>query len=261
MDNRERACRVELAAAFRIAARLGMHEGICNHFSLALTDDGREFLVNPHGYRFGELRARDLLRVEAGGRVLSGEGEVEPSALFIHGRMHLALPQVRCILHTHMPYATALTSIEGGRLEPINQNALRFVDQIAYDDDYGGLALDAAEGDRIAAALAGKRILFLANHGVVTVGPSVARGLRRPLLSRARLPEPGAGDGDRPAAQARAGGRGEAHRRRVRELREPGRAALCRAPAAARARGAGLRRMTAHQGAFASTRPVFELSW
>ena len=174
MDNRERASRVELAAAFRLAARLGMHEGICNHFSLALTDDGSEFLVNPHGYGFGELRARDLLRVEAGGRVISGNGEVEPSALYIHGRMHLATPELRCILHTHMPYATALTSIEGGRLEPINQNALRFVDQIAYDDDYGGLALDAAEGDRIAAALAGKRILFLANHGVVTVGPSVA---------------------------------------------------------------------------------------
>lgn len=174
MDNRERASRVELAAAFRMAARLGMHEGICNHFSLALTEDGREFLVNPHGYRFGELRARDLLRVEAGGKVLSGDGEVEPSALFIHGRMHLARPQRRCILHTHMPYATALTSIEGGRLEPINQNALRFMGQIAYDDAYGGLALDAGEGDRIAAALADKRILFLANHGVVAAGPSVA---------------------------------------------------------------------------------------
>jgi ribulose-5-phosphate 4-epimerase/fuculose-1-phosphate aldolase len=174
MENLERAARIELAAAFRMAARLGMHEGICNHFSLALTDDGREFLVNPHGYAFGELRARDLLRVETGGRVISGEGEVEPSALFIHGRMHLARPQLRCILHTHMPYATALTSIEGGRLEPINQNALRFVDQIAYDDDYGGLALDDREGDRIAAALTDKRILFLANHGVVTAGPSVA---------------------------------------------------------------------------------------
>jgi ribulose-5-phosphate 4-epimerase/fuculose-1-phosphate aldolase len=88
--------------------------------------------------------------------------------------MHLARPQCRCILHTHMPYATALTSIEGGRLEPINQNALRFMGQIAYDDAYGGLALDAGEGDRIAAALAGKRILFLANHGVVAAGPSVA---------------------------------------------------------------------------------------
>jgi len=174
MDNRERVGRVELAAAFRMAARLGMHEGICNHFSLALTDDGGEFLVNPHGYRFGELRARDLLRVDAGGQVLSGSCDVEPSALFIHGRMHLARPDCRCILHSHMPYATALTSLEGGRLEPINQNALRFTGQIAYDDEYGGLALDAGEGDRIAAALADKRILFMANHGVVAVGPSVA---------------------------------------------------------------------------------------
>jgi ribulose-5-phosphate 4-epimerase/fuculose-1-phosphate aldolase len=174
MDNRERVGRVELAAAFRAAARLGFHEGVCNHFSLALSDDGGEFLVSPHGFQFAELRARDLLRVETGGRVLSGQGTVEPSAFFIHGRMHRARPQARCIMHTHMPYATALTSIEGGRLEPINQNALRFTDQIAYDDEYGGLALDDAEGDRIAAALGGRRILFLANHGVVTVGPSVA---------------------------------------------------------------------------------------
>jgi ribulose-5-phosphate 4-epimerase/fuculose-1-phosphate aldolase len=174
MDNRERVGRVELAAAFRAAARLGFHEGVCNHFSLALSDDGGEFLVSPHGFQFAELRARDLLRVETGGRVLSGQGTVEPSAFFIHGRMHRARPQARCIMHTHMPYATALTSIEGGRLEPINQNALRFTDQIAYDDAYGGLALDDAEGDRIAAALGGRRILFLANHGVVTVGPSVA---------------------------------------------------------------------------------------
>ena len=72
MDNRERVGRVELAAAFRLAARLGMHEGICNHFSLAMTEDGREFLVNPLGHHFGELRARDLLRVDVDGRVLSG---------------------------------------------------------------------------------------------------------------------------------------------------------------------------------------------
>jgi ribulose-5-phosphate 4-epimerase/fuculose-1-phosphate aldolase len=174
MDNSERVGRVELAAAFRMAVRLGFHEGVCNHFSLALTDDGREFLVNPHGRHFGELRACDLLRVRTDGTVLSGEGEVEPSALFIHGRIHLAKPRNRCILHTHMPFATALTSIEHGRLEPINQNALRYTDQIAYDDDYGGLALDDAEGDRMATALGERRILFLANHGVVTVGPSVA---------------------------------------------------------------------------------------
>jgi ribulose-5-phosphate 4-epimerase/fuculose-1-phosphate aldolase len=88
--------------------------------------------------------------------------------------MHIARPDVRCILHTHMPYATALTSIAGGRLEPINQNALRFSGRIAYDDAYGGLALDAAEGDRLAAALGDKRVLFMANHGVITAGRTVA---------------------------------------------------------------------------------------
>ena len=174
MDNSERVGRVELAAAFRLAVRFGFHEGIDNHFSLALTEDGREFLVNPYGRHFGELRACDLLRVGTDGRVLAGEGEVEPSALYIHGRMHAARPDLRCILHTHMPYATALTSVAGARLEPINQNALRFIGRIAYDDDYGGLALDAEEGDRLAAVLGDKRVLFMANHGVTSTGASVA---------------------------------------------------------------------------------------
>ena len=106
--------------------------------------------------------------------MLAGDGEVEASALYIHGRMHVARPELRCILHTHMPYATALTSIEAARLEPINQNALRFTGRIAYDDAYGGLALDAAEGDRLAAALGDKRVLFMANHGVITTGRTVA---------------------------------------------------------------------------------------
>jgi len=174
MDNRERVGRVELAAAFRLAVRFGMHEGVCNHFSLALTDDGGEFLINPHGRHFGELRARDLVRVDTDGRVISGDGEVEATALFIHGRMHRARPDARCILHTHMPHATALTSIEGGRLEPINQNALRFYGDVAYDDDYGGLALDGDEGERLARAAGGKRLVFLANHGVVAMGADVA---------------------------------------------------------------------------------------
>ncbi len=174
MDNRERAGRVELAAAFRLAVRLGMHEGICNHFSLALTDDGREFLINPLGHHFAELRASDLLRVRADGEVLSGAGEVEASALHIHGQIHLARPDLCCVLHTHMPYATALASLEDGRLLPIHQNALRFAGEVAYDHDFGGLALDADEGRRIAAALGDRRVLFLANHGVITAGANVA---------------------------------------------------------------------------------------
>ena len=146
--------RIDLAAAFRWAARLGFHEGVCNHFSVAVSPGGDRFLVNPHGRHFSEIRASDLLLVEPDGSV-AGDGEPpEPTAFFIHSRLHRGLPHARCILHTHMPYATALTTLEGGRLEPVNQNALRFYDQIAYDDDYNGLALDEAEGDRMCAAWA-----------------------------------------------------------------------------------------------------------
>jgi ribulose-5-phosphate 4-epimerase/fuculose-1-phosphate aldolase len=73
-----------------------------------------------------------------------------------------------------MPYATALTLLENGRLEMVEQNALRFHDDIAYDDTYNGLVVDNAEGDRLARALGDKRVMFLANHGVIVVGPSVA---------------------------------------------------------------------------------------
>lgn len=174
MDNLERHGRVELAAALRSACRLGLHEGVCNHFSLALSEDGHEFLVNPQGLHWSELKASDLVRVRGDGTILSGNGPVEDSAFHIHGRMHAARPDARCIMHTHMPYATALTSIEGGRLEPVTQNALRFTGAIAYDDAYGGLALEASEGDRLAAALGDRRILFMANHGVAVAGSEVA---------------------------------------------------------------------------------------
>ena len=78
-----------------------------------------------------------------------------------------------------MPYATALTTVENGRLEPTNQTSLMFHDRIAYDDDYGGLALDADEGKRMCAALGNKQILFLANHGVIVTGGSVAEAFDR----------------------------------------------------------------------------------
>jgi ribulose-5-phosphate 4-epimerase/fuculose-1-phosphate aldolase len=166
--------RIDLAAAFRWAARLGFHEGVCNHFSVAVSPSGDRFLVNPHGRHFSEIRASDLLLVEPDGSV-AGDGEPpEPTAFFIHSRLHCGLPHARCILHTHMPYATALTTLEGGRLEPVNQNALRFYDQIAYDDEYNGLALDEAEGDRMCAALGNRQIMFMANHGVSVIGHSVA---------------------------------------------------------------------------------------
>ncbi len=167
------AARIDLAAAFRLAVRMDLHEGVCNHFSLMLPD-GRHFLLNRYGLHWGEVSASNLLLLDAEGNVLRGGGEFEKTAFYIHSRIHLANPRATCVLHTHMPYATALTLLENGRLEMVEQNALRFYEDIAYDDTYNGLVVDNAEGDRLARALAGKRAMFLANHGVIVVGPSVA---------------------------------------------------------------------------------------
>ena len=167
------AARVDLAAAFRLAVRLDLHEGVCNHFSFMLPDC-KHFFLNRYGLHWSEVTASNLLMLDAEGRVLQGEGEFEKTAFHIHSRIHLANPSAACVLHTHMPYATALTLLEGGRLEMVEQNALRFHDDIAYDDIYNGLVVDNAEGDRLARAMGSKRVMFLANHGVIVVGPSVA---------------------------------------------------------------------------------------
>src|SRR5882672_4818369 len=169
----ERAARIDLAAAFRLAARMELHEGVCNHFSLMLPD-GKRFLLNRYGLHWSEVTASNLLALDAKGNILEGGGEFEKTAFYIHSRIHLHNPRAACVLHTHMPYATALTLLENGRLEMVEQNALRFHDDIAYDDTYNGLVVDNAEGDRLARVLGEKRVMFLANHGVIVVGSSVA---------------------------------------------------------------------------------------
>lgn len=169
------ALRRDLAAAFRAAVRFGMHEGVCNHFSLAV-DGNRTFLLNPHGVHFSRLRASNLALIDADGRSLDNSEKIH-TAFYIHSRIHRADPNARCIVHAHPPHATAIASVQGGQLLPCHQNSLRFHGRVAYYDTYGGLVLDDAEGDRIAAALADKSVLFMKNHGVIVVGPTVADAL------------------------------------------------------------------------------------
>jgi ribulose-5-phosphate 4-epimerase/fuculose-1-phosphate aldolase len=169
--------RLDLAAALRWAARMGLNEGVCNHFSLEVPGAPDHYLVNPHALHWDEIRASDLIVVDGQGRHIEGRHTIEPTAFFIHSRLHRARPDAKCVLHTHMPYTTALTMVEGGRLEPCIQSALRFHGVIAYDRDvggYNGLALDDAEGDRMAKALSHNRVLMLESHGVIVVGPNVA---------------------------------------------------------------------------------------
>ena len=172
----ETTARVDLAAAFRWAARWDMHESIANHFSVALRDDGAEFLLNPAGSHFSRLRASDLLRVSTRGS--DGAKAADPTALHLHAELHQRLPQARCILHTHMPYATTLCCLQDFEWLALDQNACRFVGRIAYDRDYAGMALEASEGQRVAGLLgADKSVLFMGNHGVIVVGPTVAQAL------------------------------------------------------------------------------------
>ena len=175
MSEEIRQARVDLAAALRLAVRCGLQEGICNHFSYAVPGQDDRFLLNPYGSHWSQLSASDLLLVDGAGKVLEGGGEAEVSAFCIHAPIHQRHPRARAVLHSHMPYATALTSIENGRLEPVTQNAPRFHGGVAYYADYNGLAEDPAEGASMAAALGGNRVLFLAHHGVIVVGETMAQ--------------------------------------------------------------------------------------
>lgn len=174
MDERERQGRIDLAAALRWAHRLGLNEGVCNHFSLSITDDGSEYLINPQGFQWSELTAGDMMRLNVDGRVISGKHTVEPTAFFIHGRMHYRMPHAKAVLHTHMPNATALTCIEDGELKPLYISGLRFYDRVAYDNHFNGVALSEEEGDRIALALGNKQVCMMGNHGVMVTGPDMA---------------------------------------------------------------------------------------
>ena len=170
-----REARIDLAACYRLAARYGLNEGISNHFTLRHPDRPDHFLVIPHGMHWEEVTAHSLLRVNQEGEVLEGDGEIEASAFFIHSRILRARPDSTTVLHTHMTFATTLTTFENGRLLPISQNALRFHGRVAYHDSYRGAADNDDEGMSLARSLGDKAVLFHANHGVVIVGDSVAR--------------------------------------------------------------------------------------
>ena len=166
--------RVDLAACFRMAARYGLEEGICNHFSAIVPGYDDLFIVNPYGYAFRELTASKLLICDFHGNVIAGEGQPEATAFYIHARIHKAIPRAKVAFHTHMPHATALAMTEGDPLIFAGQTSLKFYGRTAVDRNYNGLALDEREGDRIAGAIGDADIVFMKHHGVMVLGPTIA---------------------------------------------------------------------------------------
>lgn len=166
--------RMDLAACFRMAARLGMGEGICNHFSFLVPGHVDLFLVNPYGLAFCEVTASSLLICDFDGNVVLGQGRPEATAFYIHAQLHRLNPRARAAFHTHMPNATALCLLEGEPLLWAGQTALKFYDRLAVDEAYNGLALDDAEGERIARAAGNADVIMLKNHGPLVLGPTIA---------------------------------------------------------------------------------------
>jgi ribulose-5-phosphate 4-epimerase/fuculose-1-phosphate aldolase len=165
--------RDDLALALRAAAHHGFAEGVCNHFSVELPDGSGRFLLNPRGLLWSEVRADDIVMIDGEGRALAGDHDVEPTAMFIHAAIHRLCGKA-CVLHTHMPFATALAlTVDGGLDTRLSQNAMRFHGRVAVDRDYNGLALDVAEGERIARVIGHADVGFLGNHGVVVCGARV----------------------------------------------------------------------------------------
>ncbi len=176
-----RSLREDLASAFRWTARLNLHEAVANHFSVAVSPDGSSFLLNPRGRHFSQMRASELLLLDASADLAAtcGAGAARPNAdataWYLHAHLHRHVAHARCVLHTHMPFTTTLACLADFEFMMLDQNACRFHNRIAYDRNYAGMALDDTEGERVASLLgADKSVLFLGNHGVLVVGETVA---------------------------------------------------------------------------------------
>ncbi len=173
--------RVDLAASFRWTVRLNMHEAVANHFSLAVNEDGTQFLMNPNQKHFSRVRASDLLLVDANNPdTMNHPDAPDPTAWGLHGAVHRACPHARCVMHVHSKYATVLASLADSTLPPIDQNSAMFYGRHVVDDNYGGLAFEE-EGARCAQLLSDPKIktMVMGNHGVMIIGDTVADTFNR----------------------------------------------------------------------------------
>ncbi len=173
--------RVDLAATFRWTARLNMHEAVANHFSLAVNEDGTQFLMNPSQVHFSRVRASDLLLLDANDPdVLNLPDAPDPTAWGLHGSVHRHCPHAKCVMHVHSIHATVLACLKNSTLPPIDQNTATFFNRHVVDEAYSGLAFES-EGERCAALLTDPkvRVMVMGNHGVLVIGDTVADTFNR----------------------------------------------------------------------------------
>ncbi|MBJ3774330.1 class II aldolase/adducin family protein [Acuticoccus mangrovi] len=179
MDNapifEEATLRVDLAAAYRLLAHYGLDDMIYTHTSVRLpSEPGKphRFLINPYGMQFDEIRASDLVVVDPDGYSVAGTDNVNPAGFTIHSAIHMTREDAMCVMHTHTLAGMAVSALKG-ELLMLNQMSMEFYGRLAYHD-YEGIALDLSERERLQRDLGTKPAMILKNHGLLTVGRTVA---------------------------------------------------------------------------------------
>jgi ribulose-5-phosphate 4-epimerase/fuculose-1-phosphate aldolase len=169
----EWAVRVDLAAAYRLVAHFGWDDLVFTHISARVPGTEDQFLINPYGVFFDEITASSLVKVDQeGNKVQDSPFPVNPAGFVIHSAIHAARHDARCVMHTHTLNGVAVSTQRAGLL-PISQHSIFVLPSLGYHD-FEGPALDDDEKPRLVADLGGHTSLILRNHGLLTVGPSVA---------------------------------------------------------------------------------------
>lgn len=175
VDANEWQLRVDLAAAFRLAVEFDWHESVGNHFSAAVSEDGKKFLINPKWVHFSRIRASDLQLLDGNDHsVLEGPDAPDITAWYIHSHLHKSIPEAKVLLHCHPPYATALATLQDPSIKPIDQNTARFFNRVIIDSHFDGMGDNEEEGSRLASVFGRCKAMIMGNHGVTTCGATVA---------------------------------------------------------------------------------------
>jgi ribulose-5-phosphate 4-epimerase/fuculose-1-phosphate aldolase len=165
--------RVDLAAAYRLVALFGWADLVFTHITTRVPGADDQFLINPYGVFFDEITASSLMKIDLhGNKVADSPFPVNPAGFVIHSAIHAARHDARCVLHTHTVNGVAVSAQREGLL-PISQHALFVVQSLGYHD-FEGPALNDEEKPRLVADLGDNTSLILRNHGLLTVGETVA---------------------------------------------------------------------------------------
>lgn len=178
MSYTERDLRTQLAATYRIIHHFGWSELIWTHTTVRLPGPDHHFLINPYGFRFDEVTASNLVKVDPGGKIIGDPTqEINPAGFVIHSAIHMMRPDVQCIVHTHTTAGMAIAAIKDGLL-PISMYALGYHGQVSYHG-FEGPSLDLEERARLGTNLGNNDVLILRNHGLLTCGETVAQAVVR----------------------------------------------------------------------------------